>query len=337
MSLAAGTTSSGSSLPGTRTWTVVGNTTAAPGSYPVVVTVTDETGNAMKTYFTVNVTAEDAAVTYTGDQLVFTASGGSSANVVLRATIQDSSLLGLGDRAPGDIRNATVTFKEGNTVLCGPSAVQLLGTDTTLGTFSCTKSLAVGAHTIDIYVDGYYAGHGEGLVEVANPDGSFITGAGYRTAGTSAGTYAAPSGSREQFAFNVHYLKNMKNLQGHANVIFTSGGRTYKIASNAIDSLGTSLVTPTGATCSGPPSATCLGIANFRSKATLTDITNPTSPVLVAGNLSLQISMTDRGEPGSADSIGISLYNGNTLLFSSEWTGAKTAEGTLNGGNLAVH
>ena len=34
-------TSPAATLPGVRTWTVAGNTTAAPASYPVTVTVTD--------------------------------------------------------------------------------------------------------------------------------------------------------------------------------------------------------------------------------------------------------------------------------------------------------
>ncbi len=337
LSLADGTTSDGSTLPGTRTWTVAGNTTAAPGSYPVVVTVTDETGNSIKTYFTINVRAEDAAATYTGDQLIFTAPGGNTADVVLRATIQDSSLLGTGDTAPGDIRNANVTFMEGTTVLCGPAAVQLLGTDTTSGTFSCTTSLGIGAHTINVVVGNYYVGTTDGLVEVASPDGSFITGGGNFTAATSAGTYAATKGTKEQFAANVKYNKKNTNIQGHANVIFVSGGHTYQIASNALDSLGTALQTSDGTVCAGPPSATCIGTASFRAKATLTDITDPLNPVLIAGNLSLSVSMTDKGEPGSSDSFGVTLYNGNTLLFSSQWDGAKTIETTLLGGNIVVH
>ncbi len=47
--------------------------------------------------------------------------------------------------------------------------------------------------------------------------------------------------------------------------------------------------------------------------------------------------MTDKGEPGSNDTIGITLWNGNTLVFSSEWTGAKTLEKQIDGGNLVVH
>ena len=79
LSLADGAVSGSATLPGTHTWTVAGNTTAAPGSYPVTVTVTDETGGTGSTTFTIVVTQEDADATYTGDMLAFTASGGSSA------------------------------------------------------------------------------------------------------------------------------------------------------------------------------------------------------------------------------------------------------------------
>jgi hypothetical protein len=48
-------------------------------------------------------------------------------------------------------------------------------------------------------------------------------------------------------------------------------------------------------------------------------------------------NLTDKGEPGLSDSIGITVYNGNTLLFSSNWNGATTVESTLGGGNLVVH
>jgi hypothetical protein len=66
-------------------------------------------------------------------------------------------------------------------------------------------------------------------------------------------------------------------------------------------------------------------------------VTDPLSPISVAGNLSLQVTITDRGEPGSNDSIGVTLWNGSTLLFSSEWRGSKTLEQRLDGGNTVVH
>jgi hypothetical protein len=48
------------------------------------------------------------------------------------------------------------------------------------------------------------------------------------------------------------------------------------------------------------------------------------------------MTMTDKGDPGSSDTIGISLWNGNTLLFSSEWSGSKTLEKILGGGSLVT-
>jgi hypothetical protein len=264
--------------------------------------------------------------------LAFTASGGSTASVVLRATVQDSSLIpSFSDSESGDIRNATVTFKEGATTLCGPLAVTLINGATTTGTAFCTKTLSLGAHTIDIYVNNYYTGTSLGnVVEVAQPNGAFITGGGYLKIGASGGTYMADPGSKMNFGFNVNY-KNKKAMQGHANLIFRAGGHTYQIKSTAIDSLGIKF---SPQPCSGPPSATCFGLADFRSKANLTDLTAGTT---VGSGLTLQITMTDKGEPGANDTIGITLWQGSKLLFSSNWTGAKTIEQILGGGNLVVH
>jgi hypothetical protein len=164
----------------------------------------------------------------------------------------------------GDVRCATVTFKEDATTLCGPLAAALINGDLTTGT-ATTTSLGLGAHTIDVYINNYYAGMNSGIVEVAEPNGSFVTGGGYRTIGTSGGTYMADPGSRTNFGFNVKY-KNLKNLQGHVNIVFRKDGKTYQIKSTAIDSLGIA-PEPVG------------GIADFRSKANLTDVTDPLAPV----------------------------------------------------------
>ena len=87
-----------------------------------------------------------------------------------------------------------------------------------------------------------------------------------------------------------------------------------------------------------PPSwRTCFGLADFRSKANLTDITDPNHPIALGGNLTLQITMTDKGEPGSSDLIGITLWSGPKLFFSSEWNGARTLERVIAGGNIVVH
>lgn len=337
-SLAVVSTSDDSTLPGVRTWKVDGATTAAPGSYPVTVTVTDESGGSATTSFTLVVTQEDAGATYSGDMLAFAAPGGSTANVLLRATVQDSSLIpAFGDTQAGDVRNASVSFMEGATDLCGPLPVALINSDTTTGTANCTASFELGAHQIDVYVNNYYTGVTTAIVEVAEANGSFVTGGGYLAIDKSAGLYPAETGSKMNFGFNVNY-KNAKNIQGHVNILFRSGGRTYQIKSTAIDSLGIALKKSTGnGVCSGPPSATCFGVADFRSKANLTDVTDPLAPVSLGGNLTLQMTMTDEGDPGSADTLGITLWDANKLVFSSEWRGSKTVEQTLAGGNLVVH
>jgi hypothetical protein len=48
--------------------------------------------------------------------------------------------------------------------------------------------------------------------------------------------------------------------------------------------------------------------------------------------------MTDNGDPGSDDTISISVWNKNGgLWFASNWSGTKTVEQTLAGGNLVVN
>jgi hypothetical protein len=140
----------------------------------------------------------------------------------------------------------------------------------------------------------------------------------------------------------VKYKKKMTNLQGHVNVIYrgTNGSgdlRVYQIKSTAINSLGIKW-SPTSC-APGPASATCVGTAEFKSKANLTDVTDPLAPIGIcsSGQCTVQITMTDKGEPGSVDSIGITLWNGNKLMFSSEWNGSKTLEKFLGGGSVVVH
>jgi hypothetical protein len=129
--------------------------------------------------------------------------------VLLRATVRDSAEVdGSGDDEPGDLANATVTLSEGGTTLCGPATPAPLNGSTTVGTVSCQVTLAVGPHTIDVAVGGRYVGSTQGAVEVAQPDGSFITGGGHTVVSSSAGSYKANAGSLMNFAFNLKYGKN---------------------------------------------------------------------------------------------------------------------------------
>jgi len=63
--------------------------------------------------------------------------------------------------------------------------------------------------------------------------------------------------------------------------------------------------------------------AAFISKANLIEITDPDDPISIAGNLTLAVTVTDRGEPRSSGSIGITLWNRNELWFSSTGPAAR--------------
>jgi hypothetical protein len=158
---------------------------------------------------------------------------------------------------------------------------------------------------------------------VAQPINSMIAGGGHLINQASGGQYAAGTGLKTNLGFNVKYNKNATNLQGSVNIILrTAGGQVYQIKSNAMSSLSTNLAT---------------GVASFRGKANLTDITNPLSPVVIGGNFDLQMTLDDNGTPGTLDTVGVTLRNSvGALLFSSRWSGAQTVEQNLHGGNLVV-
>ena len=77
--------------------------------------------------------------------------------------------------------------------------------------------------------------------------------------------------------------------------------------------------------------------ANFTGKANIQDITNPLNPVSVEGNATLQLWVTDNGEPGISDTLAIQVLSkdGGTW-FTSNWDGTRTVEQVLGGGNLSV-
>src|SRR5207247_9495212 len=115
--------------------------------------------------------------------------------------------------------------------------------DPTSGTSSCNVVLNAGntgsaSFTVVATVGGYYsAPYADGTIELATPNGSFITGGGYVNVTSSSGTRKAESGTRMNFGYNAKTTKSGKNYQGHVNVIFRAGGRTYQIKSTAIDTL----------------------------------------------------------------------------------------------------
>ena len=182
--------------------------------------------------------------------------------------------------------------------------------------------------SLNVYtvVTNYYTGitAEPDVVTITIPGTANVSGGGFLLLQTAAGQYAGDVGSKCNFGFTMKYNTSGKNLQGQVNIIIRKAGRIYQIKSNAIDSLATSGTTY-------PKQATIV------TKANLSDITNPLSPISMGGNLSLQVQMTDAALGGQTDQIGISLSSSTGgLLFSSNWDGTKTVQQTLGGGNMSV-
>jgi hypothetical protein len=336
LSLTVDTTSAGATLPGTRTWTVTGAVTAAPGDYPVTVTVTDESGTEGTTEFTVRVEPEDAALSLVGDTIVYVAPGATTAPVELRVSVLDSSRVpSFDDDDPGDITNATVDVSGGTTVLCADVTVAAIAADdATTGVATCAADLTAGTYEVTATAGGYYTGETTARLRVIAADGGALTGTGEVTASASAGTYAADPGSRVDVELSARYAPpTSPRLSGNVTVNLRSGGTAYRLRSTSLDALGTVRQTAAGVPCTSRPSTSCWGLGTLRATA---DLVDAGTGATVASGLELRVTVTDRGTPGRNDRLGVTVWDGATLVHSSSWDGARTIERSLTGGNLNV-
>lgn len=319
-----------------RTWTLSGSARVAPGKYQIRVTVTDDQDGISTTNVTLTVTPEAARANYTGALFASTTSPSSGAAVVtLSATIRDITAVPddpAYDPSAGDICNATVTFinLDNNTILAKDVPVGLVSlSDPTTGTATYNWRVDIGAadsmsFTIGIVVNGWYTrdvSEDDTIVTVSRPLASdFITGGGYLLLERSAGLCAGDPGSKANFGFNVKFNKSGKNLQGNINVIVRRAGRVYQAKGNVMSSL-----------------SVVGNRATFNGKASIMDITDRLNPISIDGNATLQVVMTDEGDPGTSDSIAITVWNKKGgLWFASNWNGTATTEQTLAGGNLVI-
>ena len=222
-----------------------------------------------------------------------------------------------------------------NAAICSPTVGLVNLDDPKTGTATCNWTVDIGTadakqYTVGIVVNGRYtdtAGvNANTVVQVTKAISGMITGGGYLVNQASAGQKAGAIGQKTNFGFNVRPNKSGTGLQGSINTIVRNRGRVYQIKGNSM----TSLLTKVG-------TATAPGTATFEGKASIQDITNPLLPVSVDGNATLKVTMTDAGEPGSSDKIGITVWNKlGGLWFSSNWSGTNTVEQLLGGGNLVV-
>jgi len=313
----------------------------APGDKAYTVSYTGEclfAGNSASETFVV--AKENACYEYTGQFFASCATSNYQTNVFMSATIFEES-----GGNTGDIRNGQARFvvKDGSNVIHTSAwmPINLVAPDNlAIGyiTYNWIATVLSKTNTSQIYdvsvelsAASYYelCSDQQVVLNLYVPTGEFITGGGYIIAEESAGTYAADTGTKTNFGFNVKWNKKGTNLQGKMNVIIRrmeSDGivHLYQIKTNATKTLG---VNVTGA----------CDLAEFSSKASMTDITDPLNPIGLGGNMDLFVTMTDCGEPGTSDMIGLTLYSQNTLYFSSNWPVNSTEEQLLAGGNIVVH
>jgi hypothetical protein len=315
-----GTAPTGQMAPGMHT------VTAVFGGVNPNFTVTNPTT-------TLNTTQENARAYFTGACFASTSATSSAATVILSATVKDISAVDGADASPGDIRNAKVTFinRDTNTVIASNIPVGLVSSgDTKVGTATYNWNTNIGTNdsqsfTIGIIVTNYYTRNSsddDTIVTVSKPLATnFITGGGYLVLSCPSGFYPGDLGSKNNLGFNVKYNKSNTNLQGNINAIVRYNGRVYQIKGNSMTSL-----------------SVATNKATFNGKASIQDITDPLNPIAIDGNATLQVKMTDIGEPGTSDTISITVWNKNGgLWFASNWDGTRTVEQLLAAGNVVVH
>ncbi len=316
----------------------------APGFHNVTVVLSgvNPNFNLVSPTTILEILPEDARTYFTGACFASTAGVNSSAaTVTLSATIRDITAETTDpawDACPGDIRNATLTFinRGTNVIIAANVPIGLVDPNdpsTAVGTYDWNINIVGDAETfeIGIIIGGYYTrNHADDnvLITVAKPLSDFVTGGGYLVLQSPAGTVAGNVGSKNNFGFNVKFNKRGTNLQGSITSIIrkteVDGLHLYKIKSNKLTSLA---VQP----------STVGGKATINAKVSIQDVTDPGNVISIAGNNSLQIKMSDWGNPGSNDSIAITIWDKfGGLWYASNWTGTKTAEQKLGGGNLNV-
>ncbi len=325
------------------TASVSGIITTAPGSYNTSITVTDPNGLSDTKSVLITVEKEDARTIYTGPSLVSTGCRScSTATIPLRATILDITAV-LADPSydpdAGDITNATVTFvnrDQGDAVLCSANIVLLDPTDPKTGSATCDWTTNLDSndgviYTVGILVNGYYTQDStteDTIVTISKPTSNYIQGGGYVINQNSRGTYAGDPGLKTHFGFYVNLNMQGTRLLGKVNIIVRQNGNVYLFKSSDLSSLYI------------VKSKNDIASAELIGKANIYDITDRKNPIKLVDRATIDLTLKDFGEPHAVngDTIGITVWDKNgSLLYSSNWTGVKTVEQTLDGGNIQIH
>jgi hypothetical protein len=301
------------------------------------------------------VTCEDAEVTYNGLSYFGANPNTNEGTVTVSAFVLDSNDVPAQGR--GDIRNATVTFREatsGGTVigsanipvgLVNPNNYQE-GIVTTSKTYPLTaQEISYGGKIVDVWagVNNYYCGEVAEVVPVcvSLPGGDFVTGGGWIKMLNAEGSYAGTDDKRMHAALVFKWNKSNKNLQGNATIIYkrivNGVQKVYQIKSNSITSMIVNNVNDAGIAVT---TGATYRMAQIVTKANFRDLTDPDFPIALFGNLTLTITAWEsiNTTDGSKDRISVQLVGSGSqgLIFSSNWLSGATQWQQLNSGKMRV-
>jgi hypothetical protein len=317
----------------------------APGNHLVTAVLTGANSNFNITNngTTLTITPEDARAYYTGALYVGTTTATShNAVVTLAATFKDITAV-LADPAydiwAGDIRNATISFinRDNNTIIASNVPFGLVSpadSKVAVATYNWNVTISGNSQTftVGIIIGRYYTDNTnaeDAIITVAQPLTNTVTGGGYLILTSPGGIKAGDIGSKENFGYNAKYNNGGSHLQGNMNTIVrkteSSVLHTYQIKCNQLTSISVH-------------TSSVGGTATINGRGMIQDITNPSSPVMVDNNASLQMNITDNGNPGNTDLLGITIWNRlGGLWFASNWNGTSTVQQVISAGNEVVH
>jgi hypothetical protein len=304
------------------------------------------------------VTCEDAEVTYNGLSYFGANPSTNQGTVTVSVFVLDTNDVNdVPGQARGDIRNATVTFKEatsgGTTIgtanipvgLVNPNNFQEGIVTTSKNYTLTTQDISCGGKIIEVWAgaNNYYCGEIAEVVPVclSLPGGDYVTGGGWIKMQNSAGSYAGTADKKMHAAIVFKWNKSNKNLQGNATIIYkqvvNGVQKVYQIKSNSIQSMIVNNVNDAGVAVT---TGATYRMAQIVTKANFRDVTDPDLPIALLGNLTLTITAWESigVTNGSQDRISVELTGTGSqgLIFSSNWLNGGTKWQQIGGGKMQV-
>jgi hypothetical protein len=299
------------------------NTNAGTATVTITATGAGNYSGSASANFTIE--TSPATVAYTGTRLLAT-TGDTKFELSARITsLSGVSLLG---------EEVRFTVKWGDTNQYSWTTVVTIGTagtvaivnalyDYTLQPDEASRKLTIDVELIKNFTGDENGDDKEVIAIIYRPNGDHITGGGYLVADakSQAGEVKPNIGSHTNFGFVFRYQQKGKDkelvLHGEANLVVRQGSDTYTFKATEAVSMGIYNTS-----------------AQFSAKVEMR-VNNESAPRYQ--DLVIYATLEDNGNPGTKDLIGFTIWNGNDLIYSSNWEGSYTERKNLGGGNLVIH